>query len=379
MDIRIESLSRRFGSVQALERIDLHIAHGELVALLGPSGSGKTTLLRAIAGLEPANEGRILFGELEATHLPVRERKVGFVFQHYALFEHMTVLDNVTFGLRIKPRRVRPPRREIERRGRELLARVQLEGLEQRYPSQLSGGQRQRVALARALAIEPRVLLLDEPFGALDAKVRKELRGWLRSLQRATGYTTVFVTHDQEEALELADRVVILNRGRIEQLGPVVEVYERPATPFVFEFLGSANVLPAVAHGRELWLPGAERPLPCDQIFPSGAVEVYVRPGDVRLAASDQAGVPARVIELQRTGPLVAAQAELQDGTRVRMEFPHLHHDVSQLEVGRAVRVRLLQFRAYPPARNAPAGCAGPGAQPARPAASLPHQQIGQR
>jgi sulfate transport system ATP-binding protein len=372
VDIRIEGLSRRFGSVAALDRIDLHIARGELVALLGPSGSGKTTLLRAIAGLEPADEGRILFGALDATRLPVRERQVGFVFQHYALFEHMTVLDNVTFGLRVKPRRWRAGRAEIERRARELLARVQLEGLERRYPNQLSGGQRQRVALARALAIEPRVLLLDEPFGALDAKVRKELRGWLRGLQRTTGYTTVFVTHDHEEALELADRVVILNRGRIEQLGPVAEVYECPANPFVFEFLGSANVLPAVARGRELWLPGAEHPLTGDQIFPGGEVAVYVRPGDVRLAGADPAAIPARVIDLQRTGPRVTAQAELSDGTRLFMELPHLHHDVSQLGVGAAVRLRLLQFRAYSRADAQRPGAGRPDSR--QPAAALSGQ-----
>jgi len=217
MEISIKQLDMRYGQVNALRGVDLDIASGELVALLGPSGSGKTTLLRAIAGLEPIERGQILFGGDDATRLSVQERRVGFVFQHYALFKHMSVLDNVTFGLRMRKRETRPPADEIHRRGVELIELVQLCGLEDRYPSQLSGGQRQRVALARALAIEPSVLLLDEPFGALDAKVRKELRVWLRQLHDDTGYTTVFVTHDESEALELADRVVRMNQGRIEE------------------------------------------------------------------------------------------------------------------------------------------------------------------
>ncbi len=217
MDITIRGLEKRYADASALSGIDLDIASGELLALLGPSGSGKTTLLRAIAGLEPV-EGSIRFGDIDAANLTVQERRVGFVFQHYALFKHMTVLDNVTFGLRMRGGGGRMPHEEIRRRGRELLDLVQLGGLERRYPNQLSGGQRQRVALARALAIEPRVLLLDEPFGALDTKVRRELRAWLRQLHDETGYTTVFVTHDEREAAELADRVVVMNRGRIEQL-----------------------------------------------------------------------------------------------------------------------------------------------------------------
>src|SRR5215831_10377661 len=218
MDITIRNLAKSYGNVAALDDIRLDIPSGELLALLGPSGSGKTTLLRAIAGLESVSAGSIHFGDIDATRLSVQERRVGFVFQHYALFKHMDVLDNITFGLRMRKRATRPPREEIERRGLELLELVQLKGLEHRFPSQLSGGQRQRVALARALAIEPRVLLLDEPFGALDAKVRRELRAWLRQLHDETGYTTVFVTHDEAEALELADRVVVMNAGAIEQV-----------------------------------------------------------------------------------------------------------------------------------------------------------------
>ncbi len=215
MDISIRQLGVRYGDVDALRGVNLEIPSGELLALLGPSGSGKTTLLRAIAGLEPIDSGQILFGNDDATRLSVQERRVGFVFQHYALFKHMSVLDNVTFGLRMRGRGTRPPRDEIQRRGRELLELVQLGGLHDRYPNQLSGGQRQRVALARALAIEPSVLLLDEPFGALDTKVRRELRLWLRQLHDETGYTTIFVTHDESEAVELADRVVTLDAGRI--------------------------------------------------------------------------------------------------------------------------------------------------------------------
>jgi len=237
MKISIHNLCKSYTDVAALDAIRLDIASGELLALLGPSGSGKTTLLRAIAGLEPIDHGRILFGDIDATRLSVQERRVGFVFQHYALFRHMSVLDNVTFGLRVRKRRERPAREEIKRRGLKLLDLVQLSGLEARYPNQLSGGQRQRVALARALAIEPRVLLLDEPFGALDAKVRKELRVWLRQLHDETGYTTIFVTHDQEEALELADRVVVMNQGRIEQVDTPEAIVQRPATPFVAEFI----------------------------------------------------------------------------------------------------------------------------------------------
>jgi len=237
MNISIRNLCKSYGDVAAIDAVSLEIASGELLALLGPSGSGKTTLLRAIAGLEPIDHGRILFGDIDATRLSVQERRVGFVFQQYALFKHMRVLDNVTFGLRVRKRRDRPSRDEIRRRGKELLDLVQLAGLEARYPNQLSGGQRQRVALARALAIEPRVLLLDEPFGALDAKVRKELRLWLRQLHDETGYTTIFVTHDQEEALELADRVVVMNAGRIEQVDTPEGIQQRPATPFVADFI----------------------------------------------------------------------------------------------------------------------------------------------
>ena len=250
MKITVEDLDKRFGAVVALQAIDLAVASGELIALLGPSGSGKTTLLRAIAGLESIDRGRIRLGDVDTTRMSVQERRVGFVFQHYALFKHMTVLENITFGLRVRKRRERPAYAEIRRRGEQLLDLVQRAGHGQRYPNQLSGGQRQRVALARALAIEPRVLLLDEPFGALDAKVRKELRVWLRQLHDDTGYTTLFVTHDQEEALELADRVVVMNAGRIEQVDTPDAIQRHPATPFVAGFIEGEGKAPARAAGQ---------------------------------------------------------------------------------------------------------------------------------
>ncbi len=233
----IRNVEKNYGRYPALKGVSLEVEAGELVALLGPSGSGKTTLLRAVAGLETIEAGTVHFGDIDATQLSLRERRIGFVFQHYALFRHMTVLDNIAFGLRARPHSTRPSSTAIKEKVRELLNLVQLDGLETRYPAQLSGGQRQRVALARALAIEPRVLLLDEPFGALDAKVRKDLRKWLRDLHQRTGHTTLFVTHDQDEAFELADRVAILNKGVIEQVGPADDILNAPATPFVESFV----------------------------------------------------------------------------------------------------------------------------------------------
>src|SRR5688572_5715435 len=246
MGIEVRRVSKRFGSFVAVDEVSLQVASGELVALLGPSGSGKTTLLRIIAGLEAADQGSVLLEGEDATERNVRDRGVGFVFQHYALFRHMSVFENVAFGLRARPRARRPAEEEIRRRVMQLLELVQLDYLSDRLPSELSGGQRQRVALARALAVEPKVLLLDEPFGALDAKVRQELRRWLRRLHENIHLTSVFVTHDQEEALELADRVAIMNHGRIEQDGTPAEVVEHPATPVVVDFLGTVNIF----HGR---------------------------------------------------------------------------------------------------------------------------------
>ncbi|EHD20513.1 MULTISPECIES: sulfate/molybdate ABC transporter ATP-binding protein [Brenneria] len=243
MSIEIRNINKQFGQFQALNQINLAIQSGELVALLGPSGCGKTTLLRIIAGLEQPDSGNIIFhGEDVSVH-DVRKRNVGFVFQHYALFRHMTVFDNVAFGLRMKPKSIRPSKRDIEKKVHELLRLVQLEWLADRYPEQLSGGQRQRIALARALIVEPSILLLDEPFGALDAKVRKELRRWLSRLHEDINLTSVFVTHDQEEAMEVADRIVLMNKGVIEQIGSPDEVYNHPASEFVYHFLGDSNLL----------------------------------------------------------------------------------------------------------------------------------------
>lgn len=243
MSINVQNISKHFGTFHALDNIQLDIESGELLALLGPSGCGKTTLLRIIAGLETADAGQIVISGEDSTHVHVRERNVGFVFQHYALFRHMTVADNVAFGLRVKPRGERPSEKQIQAKVHELLKLVQLDWLAERYPAQLSGGQRQRIALARALAVEPKVLLLDEPFGALDAQVRKELRRWLRRLHDELHVTSIFVTHDQEEALEVADRVVLMNHGRIEQVGSPRDVWEHPATPFVARFLGGVPLV----------------------------------------------------------------------------------------------------------------------------------------
>jgi len=242
VSVSIKNIAKNFGGNPALRNVSFHIEPGELVALLGPSGSGKTTLLRTVAGLEFQDKGEVFFDDTKSAELSLRERRIGFVFQHYALFKHMTVMDNIAFGLRARPRRTRPTEVQIRGRVLELLSLVQLDGLEARYPAQLSGGQRQRVALARALAIEPRVLLLDEPFGALDAKVRKDLRRWLRDLHDKTRHTTLFVTHDQDEAFELADRIAILNDGVIEQLGTPAEILTKPATDFVAEFVADVHV-----------------------------------------------------------------------------------------------------------------------------------------
>jgi len=351
MSIQIQSVRKEFGSFVALDNVSLEVPDGDLLALLGPSGSGKTTLLRIIAGLEVADSGTVLFGGEDITDQSARERNVGFVFQHYALFRHMTVGDNIGYGLRVRG----VAKSKIRDRVHELLGLVRLDGLDTRYPAQLSGGQRQRVALARALAAEPRVLLLDEPFGALDAKVRQELRQWLRKLHDEIHVTSIFVTHDQEEAMELADRIVVMNQGRIEQIGSTEDLYERPATPFVFDFLGETNIVPASVRGRGVYLPGSSQPISTDSIHPSGLVDVYVRPGDLRLADDGTPGVDVRVTAIQRTGPLVRATVEtLADSLPLNVEFPHLHHDVANIAVGKSVRLRLQQFSVYARGGRAP-------------------------
>ncbi len=348
MNIKIRGIQKHFGGFHALRGIDLDIASGELLALLGPSGSGKTTLLRAIAGLEPLDAGEIRFGDIDATRLTVQERQVGFVFQQYALFKHMTVFDNVAFGLSVRPAKTRPSKAEIARRVRELLELVQLATLEKRYPAQLSGGQKQRVALARALAIEPRVLLLDEPFGALDAKVRKDLRRWLRRLHRETGYTTIFVTHDQEEALELADRVVVMNRGQIEQVGTTDQVYDFPSTPFVFDFLGTPNVLPGEVRSGKLFLEGSEAPIDTHTLHPSGSVEIYARPADFRVVEDDTHGLAGRITETQRTGVLLRLGVALAgSGQVIEIEVPNPDPEMKVWQAGDPIRLRPAHFSVF--------------------------------
>ena len=294
MSIQVSHIDKHFGGFHALKDINLEFPEGELVALLGPSGCGKTTLLRIIAGLEKADSGQILLEGNDATDLHVRQRQVGFVFQHYALFRHMTVFDNVAFGLRVRDKKTRPHEAEIKKRVMNLLDLVQLGFLADRFPAQLSGGQRQRIALARALAVEPRVLLLDEPFGALDAKVRKELRRWLRHLHDELHISSIFVTHDQEEALEVADQIVVMNQGVVEQIGTPRAVYEQPATPFVFDFLGHANQFRGEVVGDRLQLGQDQLQLPSastqNQPLVQGSVVAFARPQDLEIHLHAPAG-----------------------------------------------------------------------------------------
>jgi sulfate transport system ATP-binding protein len=327
--LSIENASRRFSGHAALNGVSLTVAAGELVALLGPSGSGKTTLLRLIAGLDRADGGVIRFDGVDASTLSLRDRRIGMVFQSYALFRHMSVADNIAFGLRVRPRAQRPAEADISRRVDELLDLVQLPGLRARFPSQLSGGQRQRVALARALAIEPSVLLLDEPFGALDARVRKDLRSWLRDLHARTGHTTLFVTHDQDEALELADRVAILNKGLIEQVGVPDEVYDRPASAFVCSFLGEANCIPVVlAYGQALFGGKSvfETAMAASEIaqgaaaLPGQTAHLFVRPHQFRFDQQGVTPINGVVSSIRRHGAIRRAEVSVE-GLQRRIEI----------------------------------------------------------
>jgi len=335
MSIEVEHIRKRFGAYEALRDVSLRIETGELVALLGPSGSGKTTLLRIIAGLELPDSGAIRLNGEDATQSTARDRQVGFVFQHYALFRHLTVFENIAFGLRLRPKSTRPPEKEIRDRVRKLLELIQLDPLGDRYPNQLSGGQRQRVALARALAVEPRVLLLDEPFGALDAKVRKELRRWLRRLHDELHVASVFVTHDQEEALEVSDRVAIMNQGQIEQMGTPDEVYDNPATPFVYEFLGDVSLF----HGRALGNKEAS--------------VGYVRPFDLeisRLSESRANAVLATVRFIAAAGPSVRLELEREDtGRALDAEISRERYRELGLGVGDKVGVTPRNLRIFAP------------------------------
>jgi len=344
MEVRVVNVRKEFDRFPALHDVSLDIRSGELIALLGPSGSGKTTLLRLIAGLERPTEGAVFFGDEDASHRTVQERNVGFVFQHYALFRHMTVADNIGFGLKVRPGATRPEKAAIRRRASELLDLVQLSGLEKRYPAQLSGGQRQRVALARALAIEPKVLLLDEPFGALDAQVRRELRRWLREIHDATGHTTVFVTHDQEEALELADRVVVMSQGRIEQIGSADDVYDTPNSPFVYGFIGESSALPVRVEGGELWLADRSIGLAAQDV-PDGDATLYFRPHDIELLDGCGGCIAGTVAASRRVAGTRRVELEIGgERRRVEIELPVGHPAAQQSRV--AFRPR--RYKVFP-------------------------------
>jgi sulfate transport system ATP-binding protein len=343
MMIAVRNVSKRFDAFNALSGIDLEIRSGELIALLGPSGSGKTTLLRIIAGLDWPDEGEILFDGVDAVTRGVAAREVGFVFQHYALFRHMSVFENVAFGLRVRSGRRRLAESEIRSRVRTLLDLVQLGWLADRYPSQLSGGQRQRIALARALAIEPRVLLLDEPFGALDAKVRKELRRWLRNLHETIHVTSVFVTHDQEEALELADRVVVIDKGRLEQVGTPRDIYENPATSFVHEFIGETIATPVTIEDGIVSHAGEPTGLD-SQGTPNGAGTLFVRPYNMAVVPVAEATFTGQVTRIHGLGPGRRIEVALHSGGgTVEVDLPR----TSDVAAGQTIGLRPLQYRVF--------------------------------
>jgi len=350
MSIEVRGITKQFGTFVALNDVSHRFQSGELVALLGPSGSGKTTLLRIIAGLDAPDAGQVLFEGEDATTRDARRRGVGFVFQHYALFRHMTVFENIAFGLRVKPRRTRPARSEIRQSVDRLLKLVQLDWMGDRLPSALSGGQRQRVALARALAVEPKVLLLDEPFGALDANVRKELRRWLRRLHDEIHVTSVFVTHDVEEALEVADQIVVMNEGRIEQVGTPDHVYDHPGTPFVYRFLGSANVI----HPSD---PLAAQ-LPAQARGGGELAAAFVRPHDFEfLAASAPGSVEAKIVDLRSVGSITRMELRQKDNGRT-LEVETDKHTTRSLNLaaGGTVFVRPRTVKRYPAQLDAAAG-----------------------
>lgn len=333
MGIVVENVSKQFGSFQAVDQVSLEINSGSLVALLGPSGSGKSTLLRLISGLEMPDSGKIILTGKDATYQSVQERNIGFVFQHYALFKHLTVRQNIAFGLEIR----KAPKKKIQGKVEQLLELVQLNGLGDRYPSQLSGGQRQRVALARALAVEPNVLLLDEPFGALDAKVRKDLRAWLRRLHDEVHVTTVFVTHDQEEAMEVSDEIVVMNKGKVEQVGTPAEIYDHPASAFVMSFIGPVNVLPS--NSKIFQTSG----------FDSVNPEVFLRPQDViveRIANGTTA--PAIVSRVIHLGWEIQVELKLDDGQTVTAHLTRDRFDELKLEAQERVYVKPKDAKSFP-------------------------------
>ena len=352
MSVEVKNVTKKFGDFTALDNVSLKVESGELVALLGPSGSGKTTLLRTIAGLEfPDNAGTalVLFYGEDVTQIPASERKAGFAFQHYALFRHMSVFENIAFGLRVRPKETRPPEEEIRARVEKLLHLIQLEPLAKRFPSQLSGGQRQRVALARALAVEPKVLLLDEPCGALDAKVRKELRRWLRHLHDEIHITTLFVTHDQEEALEVSDRVAILRDGRIEQIGTPEEIYDHPASPFVYDFLGNVNLFSGRVKNGSMVIGGTEFAAPDTTGEVDSEAVAFVRPHDIRVTreASGPA-LPAEVIRSNAAGPVANLELRrLDSGETFTVQLGKEQFQELQPKAGEQVYVELKNVKVF--------------------------------
>ena len=353
MSITIQNVSKSFGHFKALQNISLDIASGELIALLGPSGSGKTSLLRIIAGLEGLDEGVILFDGQNITNVNPKERNVGFVFQHYALFRHMTVFDNVAYGLKVRPRKSRPSKEAIKQKVMELLQLVKLENFADRYPSQLSGGQRQRVALARALAVEPKVLLLDEPFGALDAKVRKELRRWLRKLHDEYHITSIFVTHDQEEALDVADRIIVMNGGVIEQIGSPEEVYEHPASPFVYDFLGNVNLFKGRLHNGKLTHGQFEINLSEDLHGATHDEAIgYARPHDISIEKEKHTKdtVAATVTHIHLVGPTAQIELKLLGSDEyLEAELQKEQYRALAIQKGDTVYVRPKQLKVFIP------------------------------
>ncbi len=350
MSIEVRNIRKRFGDFVALDNVSLNFPTGELTALLGPSGCGKTTLLRIIAGLEQLDSGQVLLDGEDASARHVRERQVGFVFQHYALFKHMSVFENIAFGLRVKPRHLRPSETQIKEKVHRLLDLVQLDWLADRYPPQLSGGQRQRIALARALAVEPRVLLLDEPFGALDAKVRKELRRWLRRLHDELHVTSIFVTHDQEEALEVSDQVVLMNKGRVEQLGTPDAVYNHPASPFVLGFLGNVNIFHGRVHEGVLSSDGTRFAL-ADHAETQDAQGIgYVRPHEIDVARYTP-GAEGIIVQLKRAhaiGPLAQLELERDDnGQLIEALIPSEHFAQLNFKEGEKLVARPKRLRVF--------------------------------
>jgi sulfate transport system ATP-binding protein len=352
MSVEVKNVTKKFGGFTALDNVNLRVESGELVALLGPSGSGKTTLLRTIAGLEfpdPGNAQVLFYGE-DVTNIPASERKAGFAFQHYALFRHLSVFENIAFGLRVRPKETRPPEPEIRARVEKLLHLIQLEPLAKRFPGQLSGGQRQRVALARALAVEPKVLLLDEPFGALDAKVRKELRRWLRHLHDEIHITTLFVTHDQEEALEVADRVAILRDGRVEQIGTPEEIYDHPASPFVYDFLGNVNLFSGRIKDGAVVISGTEFAAPETAGEQDSDAIAFVRPHDVRITREpgEKKAFPAIVLRSNAAGPVANLELErVNDGGQFSAQLSKEEFQQLRPRAGEQVYVELKNVKVF--------------------------------